>query len=69
MIILSTADVICSPCGGKSPAGLLEIRDRKPFICPHCTSESIIDPAKHSHDIAMYEWAQRQFGGKQDGDR
>lgn len=46
--------------------GLLEIRDGQIFLCPVCARESNIDATKYSHDIAMYEWAQRQFGPDQD---
>ncbi|GEM_PF-1988171 len=66
MIILSTGDVPCPHCGVKTAMGLLEIRDMAVLLCPHCARESSIDITKYSHDIAMYEWAQRQFGGDQD---
>lgn len=67
MIVLSTGDVRCPHCGANTAMGLLEIRDMKTFPCPHCARESKIDVTKYSHDIAMYEWARRQFGGSQDG--
>lgn len=63
MIIVSTGDLFCAHCGTKTALGLLEIRDTKKFACPHCARENPIDPGKYSHDIAMYEWAIRQFGG------
>jgi len=66
MIILSTGDVPCLHCGVKTAMGLLEIRDMAVLRCLHCAQESNIDVTKYSHDIAMYEWAQRQFGGNQD---
>ena len=66
MIIVSTGDLPCAQCGIKTVLGLLEIRDAKSFICPCCGHENNIEPAKYSHDIAMYEWAMRQFGGATD---
>lgn len=63
MIIVSTGDVTCSRCNGVSVLGLLEIRDCAAFTCGHCGTQSGIDAAKYAHDIAMYEWARRQFGG------
>ena len=66
MIILSTGDVRCPHCGSRTAIGLLEIRGMTIFTCPHCTRESKIDAAKYSHDIAMYQWAQRQFSGNQE---
>jgi transcription elongation factor Elf1 len=68
MIFLSTGDVPCPHCGVKTAMGLLEIRDMKMFVCPGCAQESSIDVTKYSHDIAMYEWARRQFAGHQDVD-
>ena len=66
MIVLSTGDVPCPLCGVKTAMGLLEIRDMELFTCPNCAHKCKIDITKYSHDIAMYEWAQRQFGGNQD---
>ncbi|MSP43346.1 MAG: hypothetical protein EXR08_08285 [Alphaproteobacteria bacterium] len=66
MIIVSTGDLFCAECGSKTVLGLLEIRDAKSFACPHCNRENQIDNGKYSHDIAMYEWAMRQFGGGPD---
>lgn len=68
MIVLSTGDVRCPQCGVKTAMGLLEIRDMAAFQCPSCGRESDIDATKYAHDIAMYEWAQRQFASNQDTD-
>jgi len=63
MIIVSTGDVACSHCRAVTALGLLEIRDSATFTCAHCGTPGIIDAAKYAHDIAMYEWARRQFDG------
>lgn len=63
MIIVSTGDVACSHCRAVTALGLLEIRDSATFTCGYCGAQSGIDAAKYAHDIAMYEWARRQFGG------
>jgi predicted RNA-binding Zn-ribbon protein involved in translation (DUF1610 family) len=68
MIIVSTGELACAQCGIKAVLGLLEIRDAKMFVCPHCGRENTIDSARYSHDIAMYEWAMRQLGGTPDTD-
>lgn len=67
MIFLSTGEVPCPHCGGKTTMGLLEIRDAADFTCKHCARSSPMDAARFSHDIVMYELALRQFGGNQDG--
>ena len=63
MIIVSTGDVTCAQCSGVTALGLLEIRDSAAFTCGHCGTQSGIEVTKYAHDIAMYEWARRQFGG------
>lgn len=62
MHFCSTADLTCPDCGTETPLHLMYIKVNDAFDCPKCGRRVGFDPAKHTHDILMYEMGMKMFG-------